>query len=182
MAVVIHDYAKCNFSSSGIPMYFTPAFMMTSTCFKPCCLFAVRPKNVYKDAYYYRDVIMSAMAYQITSISIVRSAVCSGAVQRKHKSSASLAFVRGIHRWPVDSPHRRPVTRKMFPFHDATMTALKNVTKQRISAMFEWVGVAFDRIKFNHNLNDVIVSISHGTNIFIKLKYIARLWRQRMTK
>ena len=38
--------------------------------------------------------------------------------QRKHKSSASLAFLRGIHRWPVNSPHKGPVTRKMFPFDD----------------------------------------------------------------
>ena len=41
-----------------------------------------------------------------------------GADQRKHQSSASLAFVRGIHRWPVNSPHKGPVTRKMFPFDD----------------------------------------------------------------
>ena len=38
--------------------------------------------------------------------------------QKKHQSSASLAFVRGIHRLPVNSPHKRPVTRKMFPFND----------------------------------------------------------------
>ena len=43
------------------------------------------------------------------------------AYQRKHKSSASLAFVRGIHRWPVDSHHKGPVTRKMFPFDDVIM-------------------------------------------------------------
>ena len=35
---------------------------------------------------------------------------------KKHQSSASLAFVRGIHRWPVNSPHKGPVTRKMSPF------------------------------------------------------------------
>ena len=39
----------------------------------------------------------------------------------KHQSSASLAFVRGIHRWPVNSPHKGPVTRKMFPFDDVIM-------------------------------------------------------------
>ena len=49
------------------------------------------------------------------------STVCSGADQRKHQSSASLAFVRGIHRWPVNSPHKGPVTRKMFPFDDVIM-------------------------------------------------------------
>ena len=55
---------------------------------------------------------MSAMAYQITSLTIVYSTVYSGTYQRKHQSSASLAFVRGIHRWPANSPHKGPVTRK----------------------------------------------------------------------
>ena len=41
--------------------------------------------------------------------------------QRNHQSSASLAFVRGIHRWPVDYPHKGPVTRKMFPLDDIIM-------------------------------------------------------------
>ena len=62
---------------------------------------------------HYNDVIMGAMASQITSLTIVYSAVYSGADQRKHKSSGSLAFVRGIHRW-----HKWPVARKMFPFDD----------------------------------------------------------------
>ena len=60
----------------------------------------------------YSDVIMSAMASQITGVSIVYSTVCSGADQRKHQSSASLAFLRGIHWWPVNSPHKGPVKRK----------------------------------------------------------------------
>ena len=41
--------------------------------------------------------------------------------KRKHQSSASLAFVRGIHRGPVNSPHKWPVKRKMFPFDDVFM-------------------------------------------------------------
>ena len=53
--------------------------------------------------------------------SFVYSAVCSGTDQRKHQSSASLAFVRGIHRLPVNSPHKGPVTRQMFPFDDVIM-------------------------------------------------------------
>ena len=52
---------------------------------------------------------------------IYRSPVYSDADQRKHQSSASLVFVRGIHRWPVNSPHKWPVTRKMFPFDDVIM-------------------------------------------------------------
>ena len=60
------------------------------------------------------DVIMGAMASQITSLTIVYSTVYSGADQSKHQSSASLAFVWGIHRGPVNSPHKWPVTRKCF--------------------------------------------------------------------
>ena len=41
---------------------------------------------------------------------------------KKHQSSASLVFVWGIHRWPVNSPHKWPVTRKMFPFDDVIMS------------------------------------------------------------
>ena len=67
---------------------------------------------------HYGDVVMGTVASQITSLTIVYSTVYSGADQRKHQSSASLAFVRGIHRWPVNSPHKGPVTRKMFPFDD----------------------------------------------------------------
>ena len=61
------------------------------------------------------------IASQITSLTNVYSTVYSGADQRKHQSSASLAFVRGIHRGPVNSLHKWPVTRKMFPFDDIIM-------------------------------------------------------------
>ena len=70
---------------------------------------------------HYSDVIMSTMASLITSLTSVYSAFHPGADQRKHQSSASLAFVRGIHRRPVNSPHKWPVTRKMFPFDDVIM-------------------------------------------------------------
>ena len=64
--------------------------------------------------YHYNDVIMGAIPSQITSLTIVYSIVYSDANQRKHQSSASMAFVRWIHKWPV--------TRKMFPFDDVIMS------------------------------------------------------------
>ena len=64
---------------------------------------------------------MGTMASQITSLTSVYSTVYSGADQSKHQSSASLAFVWGIQRGPVNSPHNKPVTRKMFPFDDVIM-------------------------------------------------------------
>ena len=89
---------------------------------------------------HYNDVIMGAMVYQITSLMIVYSIVYSDADQRKHQSSPPLAFVRGIHRGPVNSPHKWPVTRKMFPFRDVIMSisgmqltlqsCLRNISKR----------------------------------------------------
>ena len=67
---------------------------------------------------------MGVIASQITSLTIVYSTVYSDADQRKHQSSTSLAFVRGIHWGPVNSPHKWPVTRKMFPFDDVIMFML----------------------------------------------------------
>ena len=62
--------------------------------------------------------IMSTMASQITSLTNVYSTVFQGADQRKHQSSTSLAFVRGIHRCPVNSSHKGPVTQKhIVPFY-----------------------------------------------------------------
>ena len=58
--------------------------------------------------------IRGAIASQITSITIVCSTIYLDAEQRKHQSSASLAFVRGIHRWSVNSLHKWPATRKIF--------------------------------------------------------------------
>ena len=71
--------------------------------------------------FHYGDVIIGGIASQITSLTIVYSTVYSDADQGEHQSSASLAFVWGIHRWPVNSPHKWPVTRKIFPFDDVIM-------------------------------------------------------------
>ena len=85
-------------------------------------MFPLEQRNLRNDCFIYvihnNDVIMGTMASQITSLTIVYSTVYSVADQRKHQSSASLAFVWGIHRGPVNSPHQWPVTRKMFPFDD----------------------------------------------------------------
>ena len=74
-----------------------------------------------KSTVHYDDVIMSTIGSQITSLTIVYSTVYSGAGQSKHQSSASLASMWGIHRGPVNSPHKWQVTRKMFPFDDVIM-------------------------------------------------------------
>ena len=64
---------------------------------------------------------MGAIASQITSLTTVYSIFIQTQIKEKHQSSALLACVRGIHRWPMNSPHKWPVTRKMFPFDDVIM-------------------------------------------------------------
>ena len=66
---------------------------------------------------FWRRWRLKSPASRLFAPPIVRSCVN----QRKHQSSASLAFVRGIHRWPLNSPYKGSVTRKMFPFDDAIM-------------------------------------------------------------
>ena len=87
-------------------------------------------------ASHYSDDIMSATASQITGLSIVCSAVCSGTDQRKHQSSVSLAFVRGIHWWPVNFPHKGPATRKLFPFDDVVIRRWLIITAAGIIIFF----------------------------------------------
>ena len=70
------------------------------------------------------DVIMGATASQINSLAIVYTTVYSGADQRKPQSSASLAFVRGLHRWPVNCPSKGPVTQKILPFDDVIIECI----------------------------------------------------------
>ena len=99
---------------------------------------------------HYNDVIMSAMASQINSLTIVYSTVYSGTYQRKHQSSASLAFVRGNHRGPVNSPHKWPVTRKMFPF----LWRHHGVTTRRLWTKYS------QHARVNHNAEFCIQYIS----------------------
>ena len=97
---------------------------------------------------HYSDVIMSMMAPQITGVSIVYSTICSGPQQRKYQSSASLAFVRGIHWWPVNSPHKRPVMLKMIPFDDVIMTKSQHWYRQ-------WLRLIWWQIIICNNENSV---------------------------
>ena len=110
---------------------------------------------------HYNDVIMGEMTYQITSLTIVYSIVYSDADQRKYQSSASLAFVRGIHRGPVNSPHKWPVKRKMFPFDDVIM--IKEISLSSV-AFRAWI---------SHPLKpwNIIIHKQKNTHISIKKIY-----------
>ena len=124
---------------------------------------------------HYSDVIMGTIASQITSLTIVYLTVYSGADERKDQSSASLAFVRGSHRGPVNSPHKWPVTRKMFPFDDVIMYYFSySVSLRHCSAVFCRIcDVAF---------HDIYHNLSFGVGMWIpettcmRSKSIHRPW------
>ena len=84
---------------------------------------------------HYSDIIMSVMASEITSVSVVYSTICLGPDHRKHQSSASLAFVWGIHWWPVNSPHKWPVTRKISCHMIISVTS--EVTLENMGQIFQ---------------------------------------------
>ena len=98
---------------------------------------------------------MGAVASQITSLTIVYSAVYSDADQRKHQISASLAFVRGIHRRLVNSPQKWPVTWKMFPFDDVIMVS--TVPEDSLYVQNIWV-----KSTGTKSLQNLILWISYG--------------------
>ena len=129
-------------------------------------------KQPWRTWLHHADVIMGAMASQITSLTIVYSTVYAGEDQRKHQSSASLAFVRGIHRGPVNSPHKWPVTRKMFPFDHVIMEMQKHglmynveplrfdITKTKKSLQHR-VGILYDILYIiSQNIVSVDTSVS----------------------
>ena len=101
---------------------------------------------------HYFDVIMSTIASQITSLTIVYSTVYSDADQRKHQSSASLASVWGIYRGPVNSQHKWPVTRKMFPFDDVIMKCYYD--------SFRWSG--FSCVPSSHRRDSTLTMASYS--------------------
>ena len=142
-----------------------------------CPTYYKKKKNHYI-LQYYCEVIMSVMVSQITSVFIVCSIVCSCADQRKYQSSASLAFVWGIHRWPVNSPHKWPVTRKTLPFDDAIV---ENFDITMITVV--WHSQLYSKFKFKiyveHRYKDTYIEKCRRPSIgFIWLYILALLIKQ----
>ena len=75
----------------------------------------------YAAGYHYDDVTWTSWVSNHRSFHCLFNSLC-GPTSKKHQSPRYWPFVRGIHRWPVNSPHRGPVTHKKLPFDDVTMT------------------------------------------------------------
>ena len=107
--------------SNNLPMIMTSFICKMGVSMVIATVTSIWQRNEVIPLLHYNDVIMGAIASQITSRTIVFSGVYLYTNQRKHQSSASLAFVWGIQRGSVNSPHKWPVTRKMFLFDDVIM-------------------------------------------------------------
>ena len=81
------------------------------------------------------DVIMSAMASKITSLRTFTQPFIQAQNKKKYQSSASLAFVRGIHRSPVNSPHKRPVTGELILYCTDLLLHRAPASRGRSTAM-----------------------------------------------
>ena len=120
-------------------------------------------------AKHYSDVIMSTMVSEISSVSVV----CPTAGQRKLQSSAALASVRRINRWPVDSPHKGPVMRKIFPFDDVIMNDKKlhkllvSDLSINVSFSFPLIWAPFDRLLVKSENNSIKCEWYISFNIII---------------
>ena len=96
---------------------------------------------------HYNDAIMSAMASQITSPMIVHSTVYSGADRKKHQSSASLAFVKGIHRWiPAQRARNAENVSIWWRHHRTANRALGPSKKLRVDLKMEQVDVCLNKV------------------------------------
>ena len=103
-------------------MWFNQPIKPISKVLQACCQYGrVATGYPVTCGQHYGDIIMGAIASQITGLTVVYSTVYSDTDQRKHQSSASLAFVHGIHRWPVNFTHKWPEKRIIFPFDDVIM-------------------------------------------------------------
>ena len=149
--------------------------------------FATASRMEFSFTLHYCDVIMGAVASQITSLTIVYSTVYSDADQRKHQSSASQAFVPGIHRRPVNSSQKWPVTRRMFPFDDVIICKVRRLLSHIIDEIYDlaphlreftaWTNkspLGFNTLRARQNgrhfPNDIFEHIFLDENVWILIK------------
>ena len=111
---------------------------------------------------HYCVVITGAMTPRITSLTIVYSTVYSGADQRKLQSSASLAFVWGVQRRPVNSQHKWLVTRKMLPFDDVIMYGAIIPGPMLIQICFHMAWLGRNELNEELHLNSILFKKNHA--------------------
>ena len=123
---------------------------VTNLCLSQCWPKSISPYDITRAQRHYSDVIMGSMTSQITNLTIVYSAIYSGADQRKHQKLCVTGLCVGNSPGQVNSPHKWPVTRKMFPFDDVIMYV-------QINLCYSWYCHLCDGIFYVHILSYRII-------------------------
>ena len=189
----MHQIPKLKWFSSRLAFVFTQSIeagvlsrewrCSWSSAHRRCSnyIWVINDLIAYKGASYIRDltvhysgIIMGVMASQITSLTIVYSTIYSGADQRKHQSSASMVFVWGIHWWPVNFPHKWPVTWKMFPSDDIIMICITHVlTVQSGTSIYPQISTLYTLTCFEENQKYIWISHFLSMRSHMQLKYFS---------
>ena len=122
---------------------------------------------------------MGSVAYPTPGSPLFTQPFIRAQIKENNQSSASLAFVRGIHQGPVNSPHKWPVTLKMFPFDDVILCIIFSVQWIRIRNhewtekktckcwyIRSWIVIQFPVVRQLHNF---LVPQPHGNRDMAKL-------------
>ena len=145
---------------------------------------------------HYIDVIMITMASQITSLTVVYSAVYSDADQRKRQSSASLAFVWGIHRDRWIPRTKGQLRGKCFHLMTSSWYTVYWIFWERIRVrQWKWDDICYgnwdntDRIGphcqywINCSVkNTLFTTFSHFTLLLHKMYLIVYIFHKRFTR
>ena len=124
-------------TTQNMPQTFLKGKVYTNMCsigHMKCIIHADDKQNKAKTVYdslpacgsctHYIDVIMRAMASQITGVTIVYVAFIHAQIKENIKARRYWPlFVRWIHRWAINYSHKEPLTRKMFPFDNVIMNS-----------------------------------------------------------
>ena len=127
--------------------------------------------------HHYSDVIMSAVASQMTGVSINCSTVYSGR-STKYQSTASLVSVRGIYRSPVASPHKGPATQKMFPFDDVIMISRECCIQSTLCCVMVCLFISVPKVYFTGSVAIKQLLQFHWSNLKICIPQIISLSNQ----
>ena len=120
--MLCHDYWVAGNQYSQLLLINTGEYQLcTKLCVQEQMMSVTSQYQCFMFALHHRSTHIILLSLQWRHIEHASQITLSSTDQWKHQCSASLAFVRGIHQWPLDSPHKGPVMRKMFPFDDVIM-------------------------------------------------------------
>ena len=107
MKIIMLKDARIKLTNQVLTGIKVSEFCLVYPCVEPCSINSLQWRHNERDGVSNHNCLLNLLLFRRRS--------------KKTTSSASLAFVRGSHRWSVNSPHKGLVTRKMLPFDDVIL-------------------------------------------------------------